>query len=116
MDQKFTAPIDRVCARLSDAKWLEVRSLALGEPSARVKAKKHAKGATISMTRQVKRDLHVPVGEALVSEAALQFEKCSIWLLGGRWPSSHTVRLSGQHRRLWLPCRAPEVGALNLPS
>ncbi len=107
MEQKSIAPIDQVCARFSDAKWLEARSLALGVPSARSKAKKGAKGATVSMTRQVKRDLRAPVAKALPSEAALQFEKCSIWLLGGRWPSSRTGRLRGLHRRICLSSRAP---------
>ena len=39
MEQKYNAPMDKVFAILTDPKWLEARSLALGELSASVKTK-----------------------------------------------------------------------------
>lgn len=76
MEQKYSAPVKQVYGLLTDPKWLEARSLALGELSARVKAKKTANGATLTMTRRVKRDLPAFVAKVLPSEAELQFEEC----------------------------------------
>lgn len=73
MEQKYGAPIEQVFALLTDPAWLEARSLALGELAAKVKAKKSAKGATVSMTRRVKRDLPALVAKVLPSESDLQF-------------------------------------------
>jgi hypothetical protein len=75
MEQKYSAPIEQVYALLTDARWLEARSLALGELSAKVKARKSAKGAAVSMTRRVKRDLPALVAKVLPSESDLQFEE-----------------------------------------
>jgi hypothetical protein len=75
MEQKYNAPIDQVYTLLTDARWLEARSLALGELSAKVKVRKSAKGAAISMTRRVKRDLPALVAKVLSSESDLQFEE-----------------------------------------
>lgn len=75
MEQKYAAPIDDVYALLTDASWLEARCLAMGELAAKVKAKKTAKGATLSMARCVKRDLPSLVAKVLSPEAELQFEE-----------------------------------------
>lgn len=75
MEQKYNAPIDDVFATLTDAKWLEARSLALGELSAKVKAKKSTKGATVSMVRRVKRDLPALIAKILSPEAELKFDE-----------------------------------------
>jgi hypothetical protein len=75
MEQKYGAPLETVFARLTDPKWLEARCLALGELSAKVKAKKAGKGVKISMTRRVKRDLPSLVARVLPSESDLQFEE-----------------------------------------
>lgn len=75
MEQKYAAPIDEVYALLTDAKWLEARCLALGELAAKVKVKKTAKGATLSMDRRVKRDLPALVAKVLSPEAELLFEE-----------------------------------------
>lgn len=75
MEQKYNAPVEQVYPLLTDPKWLEARSLALGELSAKVKAKKTAKGATLSMTRRAKRDLPGLVAKVLPSESDLQFEE-----------------------------------------
>lgn len=57
MEQKYSGPIDKVFALLTDPKWLEACSAALGELSAKVTAEKGAGGITLSMKRRVKRDL-----------------------------------------------------------
>ena len=57
MEQKYNAPIEKVFALLTDPKWLETRSRALGELSAQVRAKKSGGGVTLTMKRRVKRDL-----------------------------------------------------------
>ena len=57
MEQKYNAPIEKIFALLTDPKWLEARSLALGELSAEVKAKKSGGGVTLTMKRRVKREL-----------------------------------------------------------
>jgi uncharacterized protein YndB with AHSA1/START domain len=75
MEQKYAAPADKVFALLTDPKWLEARSLALGELSAKIKAKKGGGGVTIAMTRRVKRDLPGLVAKVLSPESDLVFEE-----------------------------------------
>ena len=75
MEQKYAAPIDKVFALLTDPKWLEARCLALGELSAKVKAKKSAKGVSLAMTRHVKRDLPSLIAKVMPSESDLQFDE-----------------------------------------
>ena len=75
MEQKYSAPVDKVFALLTDPRWLEARCLALGELSASVKAKKAGKGVAISMKRRVKRELPALVAKVMPSEADLVFEE-----------------------------------------
>jgi hypothetical protein len=75
VEQKYNASVAEVFALLTDPKWLEARSLALGELSAKVKAKKSAQGATLTMTRRVKRELPAIVAKVLPSESDLLFEE-----------------------------------------
>jgi hypothetical protein len=75
MEQKYGATVDQVYGLLTDPKWLEARSHALGELSAKVKAKKSAKGATLTMTRRVRRELPALVAKVLTPESDLQFEE-----------------------------------------
>jgi hypothetical protein len=75
MEQKYAAPAAKVFALLTDPKWLEARSLALGELSAKVKAKKGGGGVTLTMHRRVKRNLPGLVARVLASEAELHFEE-----------------------------------------
>lgn len=75
MEQKYSAPIDKVFALLTDPKWLEARSLALGEISAKVKVRKAGKGVAVSMTRHVRRELPALVAKVLSPESDLQFEE-----------------------------------------
>ena len=51
MEQKYGAPPDKVFALLTDPKWLEACSLALGELSASGKARKS--GGTVALTMLV---------------------------------------------------------------
>jgi uncharacterized protein YndB with AHSA1/START domain len=96
MEQKYNAPIEKVFALLTDPKWLEARSLALGELSAKVKAKKSSGGGvTLSMTRRVKRELPALVAKVLPSESDLQFEETWIPAEGG-WDGTLTMVIAGQ--------------------
>jgi len=75
MEQKYSASAEQVFALLSDPKWLEARSLALGELSAKVKARKSAGGVLLTMHRRVHRDLPGLVAKVLSPEADLVFEE-----------------------------------------
>lgn len=75
MEQKYAAPIDKVFALLTDPKWLQERSAALGELKATVKAKKGGGGVTLSMNRRVRRDLPALVSKVLSPESDLVFEE-----------------------------------------
>jgi hypothetical protein len=75
MEQKFSAPMDKVYALLTDPKWIEARSLALGELSATVKAKKKGGGVTLSMKRRVRRELPGMLAKVLSPESDLLFEE-----------------------------------------
>src|SRR5262249_22721853 len=77
MEQKYAAPPDKVFSLLTDPKWLEARSLALGELSAKVKAKKSGGGVTRSMKRRVRRAMPGLVAKVLSPEADLVFEE--VW-------------------------------------
>lgn len=75
MEQKYAAPIDKVFALLTDPKWLQERSAAIGELSAKVKAKKSGGGITLTMNRRVRRDLPGLVAKVLSPESDLVFEE-----------------------------------------
>jgi hypothetical protein len=95
MEQEYNAPIDKIFGHLTDAKWLEARSLALGELSAKVKAKKSAKGVSISMARRVRRDLPALVAKVLSPESDLQFEE--VWTAdGGGYTGTLSMDIMGQ--------------------
>lgn len=97
MEQKYSAPAAKVFELLTDAKWLEARCLALGELSAKVKVKKTAKGgATVSMTRRVKRELPGVIAKVLPSESDIQFEET--WTPDGEggWDGTLAMDIVGQ--------------------
>jgi hypothetical protein len=81
MEQKYNAPVATVFGLLTDPKWMEARCLALGELSAKVKVKKSARGATVTMTRRAKRELPALVAKVLPAESDLQFEE--VWTAAG---------------------------------
>jgi hypothetical protein len=97
MEQKYSAPIDKVFGLLTDPKWLEARCLAVGELSASVKAKK-AKGGGVSLTmkRRVKRDLPGVLAKVMSSESDLVFEET--WTPGedGGWTGTLAMDAIGQ--------------------
>ena len=72
MEKKFNAPIDKVFGLLTDPKWLEARSLALGELSASCKTKKTAGGATVTMKRRVRRELNAVISKVLSPESDIE--------------------------------------------
>lgn len=75
MEQKYSAPMDKVFALLTDPKWLETRCLAVGELSASVKARKKNGGVVISMTRRVRRELPGMLARVMSPESDLVFEE-----------------------------------------
>lgn len=75
MEQKYSASADKVFALLTDPKWLEARSLALGELSAGVKAKKSGGGVALTMKRRVRRDLPGLLAKVMSPESDLVFEE-----------------------------------------
>jgi len=81
MEQKYSAPPDKVFALLTDPKWLEARSLALGELSASIKAKKAGGGVALTMKRRVRRELPGLLAKVMSPESDLLFEE--------QWSASH---------------------------
>lgn len=75
VEKKFNAPVDKVFALLTDPKWLEARSLAIGELSASVKAKKAASGVTLIMKRRVHRELNAMISKVLSPDSDIEFEE-----------------------------------------
>jgi hypothetical protein len=75
MEQKYNAPVDKVFSLLTDPKWLEARSLALGELSASVKAKKGGGGVALTMKRRVRRELPGLIAKVMSPESDLMFEE-----------------------------------------
>ena len=75
MEKKFTAPVDKVFGLLTDPKWLEARSLALGELSASCKTKKAAGGATVTMKRRLHRELNAVISKVLNPESDIELEE-----------------------------------------
>jgi hypothetical protein len=77
MEQKFNASVEQVFALLTAPKWLEARSLAMGELSAKVKAKKTAKGVNVTMDRRLHRDLPTLIAKVLPADSDVHFEE--VW-------------------------------------
>ena len=96
MEQKYSADIDKVFSLLTDPKWLEERSLAMGELSARIKASKSATGVRLAMTRRVRRDLPALVAKVLSPEADLQFEEHWESAEGGGYIGTLSMDIVGQ--------------------
>jgi uncharacterized protein YndB with AHSA1/START domain len=97
MEQKYAAPIDQVFALLTDPKWLQQRSAAIGELSAKVKAKKSGGGITLTMNRRVRRELPGLVAKVLSQESDLVFEE--VWSAaaeGGARTGTLTMEAVGQ--------------------
>jgi len=96
MEQNYNAPVEKVFALLTDPKFLEARSLALGELKATIKAKKAAGGVKVTMTRRVKRDLPALIAKVLPAESDLHFEETwSAETDGGR-TGTLTMEVAGQ--------------------
>lgn len=72
MEQKINASADTVFALLTDPKWLEARSAALGEISARCKTKKAGTGLTLTMQRRVHRDMNAVVAKVINPDSDIE--------------------------------------------
>jgi hypothetical protein len=75
VEKKFNAPVDKVFALLTDPKWLEARSLAIGELSASVKAKKAGTGVTLNMKRRVHRELNAMISKVLSPDSDIELDE-----------------------------------------
>jgi hypothetical protein len=75
MEQKYSAPPEQVFALLTDPKWLQARSAALGELSASVKAKKSGGGVALTMKRRVRRELPGLLAKVMSPESDLLFDE-----------------------------------------
>lgn len=75
MEQKYTAAPDKIFALLTDPKWVEARCLELGELSVSVKAKKAGGGVTLTMKRQVKREITGLAAKVISPISNLEFEE-----------------------------------------
>ncbi len=96
MEQKFNASIDKVFSLLTNPKWLEERSLALGELSAKVRKKQSAKALSLSMLRRVKRELPALIATILPSESDIQFEESWTHDPEGGYQGLLTMEIVGQ--------------------
>jgi uncharacterized protein YndB with AHSA1/START domain len=96
MEQKYNAPMDKVFALLTDPKWLEARSLALGELGASVKAKKSGGSVLLTMKRRVRRDLPGIVARVLSPESDLIFGETWSAEENGRRAGTLTMEAVGQ--------------------
>jgi Protein of unknown function (DUF2505) len=75
MEQKYNAPVEKVFGLLTDAKWLEARSNALGELSAACKAKKSAGSVAVTMKRRVRRELNAVISKVLNPDIDIELEE-----------------------------------------
>jgi uncharacterized protein YndB with AHSA1/START domain len=101
VEQKYAAPVDKVFALLTDPKWLQERSAAIGELSAKVTAKKGGGGVTLTMKRRVRRDLPTLIAKVLNPESDLIFEET--WSAageGGARTGTLTMEVVGQPVRM----------------
>ncbi len=95
VEKKLNAPVDKVFALLTDPKWLEARSLALGELSATCKTKKTAGGATVTMKRRVRRELNAVISKVLNPESDI--ELVEQWTVDkGRRTGTFTLQVVGK--------------------
>ena len=95
MEMKLNAPLDKVFGLLTDPKWLEARSLALGELSASCKTKKTAGSATVTMKRRVRRELNAVISKVLNPESDV--ELVEQWTVGkDRRNGTFTLQIVGK--------------------
>ena len=74
VEQKFSAPVDKTYALLTDPKWLQARCLALGELSASCKVKK-TPSMVVTMKRRVRRELNAVISKVLNPESDIELEE-----------------------------------------
>lgn len=77
MEHKYSAPADKVFALLTNGKWLEERSAAMGEESASCKATKKAGAVTVTMKRRVTRELPPVLAKLMSPEADIELTE--VW-------------------------------------
>jgi alkyl sulfatase BDS1-like metallo-beta-lactamase superfamily hydrolase len=71
MEVKLNATADHVFGLLTDPKWLEARSLALGELSAKCSARKSG-GVQVTMKRRVHRDMNAIIAKVLNPDSDIE--------------------------------------------
>jgi hypothetical protein len=95
VEKKFTADIASVFALLTNPRWLEQRSLDLGELAATAKVKKSAKGVHLSMQRRIRRNLPALIAKVLSTETDMTIEQGFVNGDEG-YSGSLTLELAGQ--------------------
>ena len=96
MERKLSASVDDVFARLTDPAWLEARSKALGELSAKVTVKKAAKKLTLTMKRRVRRELPALLASVMPSESDILFTETWASDGAGGWDGELDMQIPGQ--------------------
>ena len=71
MEVKLNATADHVFGLLTDPKWLEARSLAMGELSAKCSARKSG-GVQVTMKRRVHRDMNAIIAKVLNPDSDIE--------------------------------------------
>jgi hypothetical protein len=74
VEQKLSAPVDKVYALLTDSKWLEARCPALGELAASCMTKR-TPGVVVTMKRRVRRELNAIISKVLNPDSDIEIEE-----------------------------------------
>ena len=75
VEQKLSAPVEKVHALLTDPKWLEARSRAMGELSASCKAKRSPTGVAVTMQRRLHREMNAIIAKVLNPDSDIAIEE-----------------------------------------
>lgn len=100
MERTFKATVEEVFAKLTDPAWLEARSKAMGERSAKVRVKtgvrKGLPWVRVVMKRHIHRELPPLVAAVMPSEADVCFTE--MWTSDGQggWDGDLLIEVPGQ--------------------
>lgn len=95
IEKKLPASVDKVLARLTDPRWLEARSLAQGEVSAKCAAQKKSTAIVVTMKRRLRRELNAVVSKVLSPESDIEIEER--WVPEGKgYKGSYALKIPGK--------------------
>ena len=72
METQLNATVERVFGLLTDPRWLEARSHALGELSAKCAVRPQADGVKVTMNRRVHRDMNPVIAKVLNPDSDIE--------------------------------------------